>query len=157
MAKRDDVLIVLNEFRGAWNQKDLNQLSTFLRNDIINISPALNIGIIPIKAKATNGLHHFLKTTKEIWEQFDTYMDPLDMMNIIEKEDHLIIELLTHYPLMDITDINDLYLDNNLKFMKCYHKKITKYRAIENRAPFGSLLLKGLKNKAKRIFGKIFL
>ncbi len=152
MPKRNKINTILNEFRVAWNKKDLNEFSTFVDSEVINISPALKIGIVPIKAKSTNGRHHFLKATKEIWEQFDTYMDPMEITNISDEGDGTVVELLTHYPVMDITDINEIYLDKDFKMTKFVHHKITKYRAVENKAPFGSLILQGLKNKMKKVF-----
>jgi len=64
--RRSEVIIILNEFRVAWNKKDLNGFASFTEKDIISINPALKIGIIPLKARSLHGIHHVLKSTKEI-------------------------------------------------------------------------------------------
>jgi len=55
---------------------------------------------------------------------------------------------------MDITDINDVYFNADLKITKFDHKKFTKYREVKKKAPLTNLIFKGLNNKLGKVFSR---
>jgi hypothetical protein len=152
MPKRKEIIILLNELQLAWNKKDLNEVAFLLDKEVISISPEVKIGVIPIKAKSLNGMHHVLKFMKELWDQFDTSIDSYDVINITQNDNEIVAELLVHHPVLGITDVNDIYFNHELKITKFDHKKITKYRSVQQKAPLVRLILKSLSKKLSSTF-----